>query len=117
MVLEHDRFFLARLYARDRRFAGRQSRRVGEPAFRDECLRSRVPNNATATLWVLASGVFVAFLFDFMLRTARSYFVDSAGKNADVVLASKLFEHVMGMRYEARPASAGALAANLREYE
>lgn len=76
-----------------------------------------VPNNATATLWVLASGVFVAFLFDFILRTARSYFVDSAGKNADVVLASKLFEHVMGMRYDARPASAGALAANLREYE
>ena len=76
-----------------------------------------VPNNATATLWVLASGVLVAFLFDFILRTARSYFVDSAGKNADVVLASKLFEHVMGMRYEARPASAGALAANLREYE
>jgi ATP-binding cassette subfamily C protein LapB len=76
-----------------------------------------VPNNATSTLWVLASGVFVAFLFDFILRTARSYFVDSAGKNADVVLASKLFEHVMGMRYEARPASAGALAANLREYE
>lgn len=76
-----------------------------------------IPNNATATLWVLASGVFVAFLFDFILRTARSYFVDSAGKNADIVLASKLFEHVMGMRYEARPASAGALAANLREYE
>ena len=76
-----------------------------------------VPNNATATLWVLASGVLVAFLFDFILRTARSYFVDSAGKNADVVLASKLFEHVMGMRYDARPASAGALAANLREYE
>ena len=76
-----------------------------------------VPNNATATLWVLASGIFVAFLFDFILRTARSYFVDSAGKNADVVLASKLFEHVMGMRYEARPASAGALAANMREYE
>jgi ATP-binding cassette subfamily C protein LapB len=76
-----------------------------------------VPNNAVATLWVLASGVLVAFLFDFILRTARSYFVDSAGKNADVVLASKLFEHVMGMRYEARPSSVGALAANLREYE
>ncbi len=76
-----------------------------------------VPNNAVATLWVLASGVLVAFLFDFVLRTARSYFIDSAGKNADVVLASKLFEHVMGMRYDARPSSVGALAANLREYE
>ncbi len=51
-----------------------------------------VPNNAVETLWVLASGVFVAFLFDFLLRTARSYFVDTAGKNADVVLASRIFE-------------------------
>ncbi|MGH6967823.1 MAG: type I secretion system permease/ATPase, partial [Stellaceae bacterium] len=76
-----------------------------------------VPNNAVATLWVLASGVLVVFAFDFILRTARSYFVDSAGKNADVVLASRIFAHVLGMRYDARPASVGALAANLREFE
>ena len=76
-----------------------------------------VPNNAVETLWVLASGVFIAFLFDFILRTARSYFVDNAGKNADVLLAGKIFEHVLGMRFDARPQSTGALAANLREYE
>jgi ATP-binding cassette subfamily C protein LapB len=76
-----------------------------------------VPNNAVETMWVLASGVFVVFVFDFILRTARSYFVDSAGKNADVVLASRIFAHVLGMRYDARPGSVGAMAANLREYE
>ena len=76
-----------------------------------------VPNNAVETMWVLASGVFVVFVFDFILRTARSYFVDSAGKNADVVLASRIFAHVIGMRYDARPSSVGALAANLREFE
>ncbi len=76
-----------------------------------------VPNNAVETMWVLASGVFVVFVFDFILRTARSYFVDSAGKNADVMLASRIFAHVLGIRFDARPGSVGALAANLREYE
>jgi ATP-binding cassette subfamily C protein LapB len=76
-----------------------------------------VPNNAVETLWVLAIGVILVFVFDFILRTARSYFVDAAGKSADVILASRLFEHVLGMVYEARPASVGALAANLGGYE
>lgn len=76
-----------------------------------------VPNNAVETLWVLALGVILVFGFDFILRTARSYFVDAAGKSADVVLAGRLFEHVLGMVYEARPPSVGALAANLGGYE
>jgi ATP-binding cassette subfamily C protein LapB len=47
-----------------------------------------VPNNATDTLWVLAAGIGLAYFFDFMLKSLRSYFVDVAGKNADIVLAS-----------------------------
>jgi ATP-binding cassette, subfamily C, bacterial LapB len=76
-----------------------------------------VPNNAVETLWVLAIGVFIVMCFDFVLRTARSYFVDAAGKGADVVLASRLFEHVMGMRFEGRPPSTGTLASHMREFE
>lgn len=90
---------------------------IASPLFVMNVYDRVVPNNAVATLWVLASGVLVVFGFDFILRTARSYFVDSAGKNADVVLASRIFAHVLGMRYDARPASVGALAANLREFE
>ncbi|MDE2166700.1 MAG: type I secretion system permease/ATPase [Alphaproteobacteria bacterium] len=90
---------------------------IASPLFVMNVYDRVVPNNAVATLWVLASGVLVVFIFDFILRTARSYFVDSAGKNADVVLASRIFSHVLGMRYDARPASVGALAANLREFE
>ena len=66
-----------------------------------------VPNNALETLWVLAAGVVTVFLFDFLLRNLRGYFVDSAGKMADVKLASRIFEHVLGIRMAARPASAG----------
>lgn len=90
---------------------------IASPLFVMNVYDRVVPNNAVETMWVLASGVLVVFGFDFILRTARGYFVDSAGKNADVLLASQIFQHVIGMRYDARPTSVGALAANLREYE
>jgi ATP-binding cassette, subfamily C, bacterial LapB len=76
-----------------------------------------VPNNAIETLWVLALGVVTVFAFDFLLRNLRGYFVDSAGRIADVKLASRIFEQVLGIRMAARPPSAGAFASNLRELE
>jgi ATP-binding cassette subfamily C protein LapB len=76
-----------------------------------------VPNHAIETLWVLAAGAATVFLFDFVLRNLRGYFVDSAGRIADLRLASAIFEQVMGIRMAARPVSAGAFANNLREFE
>ena len=76
-----------------------------------------VPNNALETLWVLATGVMIVFLFDFLLKSLRGYFIDAAGKRADVLLASRIFEQVMDMKMSARPGSAGAFANNLREFE
>ncbi|HEX6113396.1 MAG TPA: type I secretion system permease/ATPase [Geminicoccaceae bacterium] len=76
-----------------------------------------VPNQAIETLWVLAVGVVTVFVFDFLLRNLRAYFVDGAGRIADLKLASRIFEQVMGIRMAARPASAGAFANNLREFE
>lgn len=76
-----------------------------------------VPNNAIETLWVLVIGVIVIFLFDFTLRTLRGYFVDTAGKNADVLLASLIFEKVLNLRMDSRPGSAGTFANQLREFE
>ncbi len=76
-----------------------------------------VPNNALDTLWVLSAGAVIIFAFDFILKTARGYFVDTAGRASDVVMASRIFEQVMGIRLAGRPASAGAFASNLREFE
>lgn len=76
-----------------------------------------IPNNAYETLWVLAVGVTIAYLFDFILRSMRSHFVDLAGRNADVVLSSKLVDKVLSMRMDAKPESTGALVNNLREFE
>lgn len=76
-----------------------------------------VPNNAVETLWVLAIGVAIAYGFDFLLKNLRGYFVDLAGKNADVLLASRLMQHVMSIRMDRKPESTGTLANSLREFE
>jgi ATP-binding cassette subfamily C protein LapB len=43
--------------------------------------------------------------------------VDVAGLNADIVLASKLMQHLLAMRLDVKPDSTGSLANNLREFE
>lgn len=76
-----------------------------------------IPNQAYETLWVLAIGVLVAFVFDFILKNLRAMFLDVAGRKADVEISAKLFEQMLGMQLASRPASAGVLAANMREFE
>lgn len=76
-----------------------------------------VPNAAVETLWVLALGVVIVFMIEFVLRNLRSYFVDIAGKNADIIIASQLLERVMSMRMDKKPESTGSMANNLKEFE
>lgn len=76
-----------------------------------------VPNHAIDTLWMLALGIGIAYIFDFFLRNLRSYFVDVAGRNADIVLASRLMQQLLAMRLDVKPDSTGSLANNLREFE
>jgi ATP-binding cassette subfamily C protein LapB len=76
-----------------------------------------VPNQAFETLWALALGVGIVFLFDFLLRNLRSYFVDTAGKNADVIIANRLLGQVMAMKLSKKDQSTGSLANNVREFE
>lgn len=76
-----------------------------------------VPNNAVDTLWALAIGVGIAALFDFILRGARGYFIDVAGRRADVVLANRVYDRVLGAKMSHRAQSSGVQANTLREYE
>ncbi|HRH74845.1 MAG TPA: type I secretion system permease/ATPase [Zoogloea sp.] len=76
-----------------------------------------VPNHAVETLWVLAIGAMLVLFFDFVLRTLRAYIVDTAGKRIDVQLSARIMERVLGLRMDARPASVGSFAANLRAFE
>jgi len=76
-----------------------------------------VPNNAIETLWVLSVGVLVVYVFDFILKNLRAYFLDHAGRKADVKVSARLFEQMLGMTMEARPSSAGVMASHMREFE
>ena len=76
-----------------------------------------VPNNAVETLWVLAAGVGLVFLFDLAIRLVRGSLIERAGNEMDIELAGKLYEHVMALSMRAVPASVGNLASRIRSYE
>ena len=76
-----------------------------------------VPNHAIETLWVLAIGVTTVFVFDLLLRTLRGYFIDMAGKKADVILSATIFEKVLGIKMASRSNSVGSFANSMQEFE
>ncbi|MFG0379839.1 type I secretion system permease/ATPase [Pseudomonas sp. zbq_18] len=76
-----------------------------------------VPNQATATLWVLAIGLFIGTGFELLLRVLRAYLLDVAGKKTDVVLSATLFERITGMSMKARPATVGGFAQSIHDFQ
>ena len=76
-----------------------------------------VPNQAIETLWVLGIGVTIVYGFDLLMRTLRGYFVDIAGKRADIILSATLFERILGVKLANRPPSVGAFANSLHEFD
>ena len=76
-----------------------------------------VPNQATATLWMLALGLLIATSFELMLRILRAYILDTAGKKTDMVLSATLFERITGMQMTARPASVGGFAQSIHDFQ
>ncbi|MEH6630461.1 MAG: type I secretion system permease/ATPase [Halopseudomonas aestusnigri] len=90
---------------------------IASPLFIMNVYDRVVPNGASATLAVLAIGVATVFTFEFVMKNLRTYLVDVAGKNADVIIASRLLEQLMAMKLSNKPPSTGAMANNLREFE
>ena len=76
-----------------------------------------VPNLAFETLWVLAIGALIAYIFDFILKQIRAYLIDVAGKKVDVEISSKLFSKVIGVPLEKRSSSVGGMARQLGEFD
>lgn len=76
-----------------------------------------VPNLAFESLWVLAIGAGIAYIFDFILKQLRGYLIDVAGKKIDVEVSSKLFAKVIGIPLEKRAPSVGGMAKQLSEFD
>lgn len=76
-----------------------------------------VPNLAFESLWVLAIGASIAYVFDFILKQLRGYLIDVAGKKIDIEVSSKLFAKVIGIPLEKRSPSVGGMAKQLSEFD
>jgi len=90
---------------------------LASPLFTMNVYDRVVPNGTFSTLWVLAGGVLLAYIFDFLLKNLRAHFVDAAGRRADNIIAARIFEKLLAMKMTSRPPSIGVHAANLREFE
>lgn len=76
-----------------------------------------VPNLAFDSLTVLAIGVAIVIIFDFVLRILRAYFIDIAGVDMDRDIGDSVFNQMMRTRLDARRGSTGQLAGLMRELE
>lgn len=76
-----------------------------------------VPNLAFASLWVLAIGAGIAYIFDFIMRQLRAYLIDVAGKKVDIIVSSRLFAKAIGIPLEKRAPSVGGMAKQLGEFD
>ncbi len=76
-----------------------------------------LPNEAIESLVALTLGVSIALLFDFLVKTLRSLFIDRAGQQADLRMGRRIFDHVLNLQMSAKRGSAGGFANTLREFE
>lgn len=76
-----------------------------------------IPNQALATLWVLAIGIVGAYLFDLLLKSLRGLCLDLAGRRTDLIVSATLFERILGMPLALRPARIGSFAQNIHDFQ
>lgn len=76
-----------------------------------------VPSQSIPTLWVLAGGVLIAAIFEFVLRVARIYLSDIIGKRADLRISDRVFGHTLRIKNSERSKSTGTFISQIRELE
>lgn len=74
-----------------------------------------LPNNALETGWVLGLGAISVFIFDFIIRGMRAYFIDLAGRKSDLSLSIRLYDRILGQVMGASRRTAGAMSSMPRE--
>ncbi|WP_317202685.1 type I secretion system permease/ATPase [Janthinobacterium sp.] len=76
-----------------------------------------IPNNATASLAVLTIAAVALTGFELAMRLLRGELVETASRRIDVALSSSIFAQCLRLRAASRPASGGALANTVRDFE
>ena len=87
------------------------------PLFAMQVYDRVVPNLAYDTLWVLAVGVIVAYVFELILKLARLRILEKTTRRIDEALSLHFFNRVLGLKVDRRPQRVGSLVAQVRDYE
>ena len=76
-----------------------------------------IPNGAFESLIALSVGVVIALGFDFLIKSLRASFVDTASKRADLEISRRLFERILTLTPTEQRQKTGAMAGTIREFE
>jgi ATP-binding cassette subfamily C protein LapB len=76
-----------------------------------------IPNGAFESLIALSIGVIIALAFDFLIKSLRASFVDTASKRADLEISRRLFERILTLTPTEQRQKTGAMAGTIREFE
>ena len=76
-----------------------------------------IPNGAFESLIALSIGVVIALAFDFLIKSLRASFVDTASKRADLEISRRLFERILTLTPTEQRQKTGAMAGTIREFE
>jgi ATP-binding cassette subfamily C protein LapB len=90
---------------------------IATPIFTMNVYDRVIPTSAFDTLWVFAIGVIVVYLIDLGLRFVRTHLLEVAGKKADIIMSSIIFEKVMDLKISVIPKPIGSFANVLKEFE
>lgn len=90
---------------------------IATPIFTMNVYDRVIPTSAFDTLWVFAIGVIVVYMIDLGLRFVRTHLLEVAGKKADIIMSSIIFEKVMDLKLSVIPKPIGSFANVLKEFE
>lgn len=76
-----------------------------------------VPTFAQETLWAMSIGIVIIYLFDFVVKFIRAYYIDISSKKIDIIVSSKLFDKILNMKLSHKPKSIGSFASNIKDFE
>lgn len=76
-----------------------------------------IPNGAFESLIALSIGVIIALGFDFLIKSLRARFIDTASKRADLEISRRLFERILTLTPSEQRQKTGAMAGTIREFE
>ena len=76
-----------------------------------------IPNGAFESLIALSIGVVIALGFDFLIKSLRARFIDTASKRADLEISRRLFDRILTLTPVEQRQKTGAMAGTIREFE